>query len=128
MKKDQRSQVYAMYGGRCAYCGVELLKGWHVDHKEPIRRKQIYDQKLRRWVNSREMVHPERDCIENKVPACQSCNINKHSLDLEQFRSLIYGFMKHLNELSTQYKVAKRYGLVTEDIKPIKFYFESFNP
>lgn len=32
--------------------------------------------------------------------------------------------MKHLNEVSTQYKIAKRYGLVTEDIKPIVFYFE----
>lgn len=58
------------------------------------------------------------------MPACASCNINKHSMSLEEFRMLIEGFMKHLNELNTQYKIAKRYGLVIEDIKPIVFYFE----
>src|ERR1035437_1582017 len=61
----------------------------------------------------------------NQKPACASCNINKHSLSLEEFRSLIQGFMKYLNQLKTQYKIAKRYGLVKEDIKPIIFYFES---
>jgi hypothetical protein len=45
-------------------------------------------------------------------------------MSLEEFRSLIQGFMKHLNELNTQYKIAKRYGLVIENIKPIVFYFE----
>jgi hypothetical protein len=35
--------------------------------------------------------------------------------------------MKHLNEVSTQYKIAKRYGLVVETIKPIKFYFEEYS-
>lgn len=33
--------------------------------------------------------------------------------------------MKHLNELNTQYKIAKRYGLVVENVKPVVFYFES---
>jgi len=35
--------------------------------------------------------------------------------------------MKHLNKINTQYKIAKRYGLVQENIKPIQFYFEKFN-
>ena len=45
-------------------------------------------------------------------------------MSLEEFRDLITGFMKHLNEINTQYKIAKRYGLVSETIKPIVFYFE----
>lgn len=28
---------------------------------------------------------------------------------------------------NTQYKIAKRYGLVTENIKPVVFYFETVN-
>jgi hypothetical protein len=35
--------------------------------------------------------------------------------------------MKHLNEVSTQYKIAKRYGLVTENEIEVIFYFEKIN-
>ena len=45
-------------------------------------------------------------------------------MKLEDFRQLIAGFMKHLNERNTQYKIAKRYGLVMEHEKPVVFYFE----
>lgn len=72
----------------------------------------------------REVQVPNRDCFENCMPACASCNINKHQMSLEDFRNLISGFMKHLNERNTQYKIAKRYGLVQEVDKEIKFYFE----
>jgi len=48
-------------------------------------------------------------------------------MSLEDFRNLISGFMKHLNEISTQYKIAKRYGLIHETPKPIVFYFEKPN-
>ncbi len=34
--------------------------------------------------------------------------------------------MKHLNERNTQYKIAKRYGLVVEEEKPVVFYFEQY--
>jgi len=60
------------------------------------------------------------------MPACASCNINKHALKLEDFRQLVAGFMKHLNERNTQYKIAKRYGLVREHDKPVVFYFEQY--
>ncbi len=45
-------------------------------------------------------------------------------MKLEDFRQLVAGFMKHLNERNTQYKIAKRYGLVVEHEKPVVFYFE----
>lgn len=135
-KKD-REIIFNKYGGRCAYCGDELIKGWHVDHLEPIIRDKIWEpayiahrgtpsEVLRpaRWVD-KGCRRPELDCIENKMPSCASCNLNKHSFTLEGFRDCIMGYMKHLNEISTQYKVAKRYGLVKEEIKPIVFYFET---
>lgn len=49
-------------------------------------------------------------------------------MSLENFRQLVAGFMKHLNERSTQYKIAKRYGLVQEVEKEIQFYFETYKP
>lgn len=148
-KKD-RQIIFEKYNGHCAYCGCVLTKGWHVDELLPVKRKYKYvrshwlnvitgeatqsERAIRRnptewnYVPTRTIPdgyeNPENLNIENQMPACQSCNINKHSLSLEEFRSLIQGFMKHLNELNTQYKIAKRYGLVIEDIKPIVFYFE----
>lgn len=149
-KKQQRELIFNKYNGRCAYCGTELQKGWHVDEIEPVRRNRkwippqfvhkvtglpkqnkadiVYNNPDYEWREGRWVadgcIHPERFNLDNQMPACASCNINKHSSSLEDFRSLIQGFMKHLNEVSTQYKIAKRYGLVTEDIKPIVFYFE----
>lgn len=135
-KKQQRELIYNKYDGRCAYCGTELQKGWHVDELMPVRRgweyikgddgNLIWDAKKRNYKKKRTIMHPERFKFENQMPACPSCNINKHSGSLEQFRALIQGFMKHLNEKNTQYKIAKRYGLVTENVKPIVFYFEKF--
>jgi hypothetical protein len=148
MTKKDREQIRMKYGGRCAYCGCELVKGWHVDEVEPVRRR--YKTVGNTYINPQtkqaashndfengafEYIplktvpngcdHPERFAVENQNPACASCNINKHSMSLEDFRKLIAGFMKHLNEISTQYKIAKRYGLVEEVTKPVVFYFET---
>jgi 5-methylcytosine-specific restriction endonuclease McrA len=149
--KKNREIIFNKYNGRCAYCGCELQKGWHVDELLPVHRKRkfvkagfynkksglIKERSIRamgnpdyewrdsKWVSDG-MKYPERLNINNQMPACPSCNINKHSMSLEDFRSLISGFMKHLNEVSTQYKIAKRYGLITETIKPIVFYYEIF--
>ena len=111
--KQKREIIFNKYLGRCAYCGDELQKGWHVDELLPIRRNP-----------DGSCLHPERLHIDNQMPACPSCNINKHSMNLEEFRKLIEGFRKHLNEVSTQYKISKRYGLVMEVIKPVVFHFE----
>jgi 5-methylcytosine-specific restriction endonuclease McrA len=134
MTKTDRQIIYDKYNGHCAYCGCKLEKGWHVDELLPVRRypvhikdvngEDIWDKKRHRWKERFVMENPENFNKDNQMPSCASCNINKHSMSLEDFRWLIQGFMKHLNELNTQYKIAKRYGLVKEDIKPIVFYFE----
>ena len=142
MQKKDRQIIFEKYGGRCAYCGCELEKGWHVDELEPCRRLYTFEpghwskgyingmsDKGVKWIPARDVFvgyeHPERLHIDNQMPACASCNINKHSDSLEGFRALIQGFRKHLNEVNTQYKISKRYGLVQEIDKPIVFYFET---
>lgn len=136
-KKQTRQLIYQKFGGRCAYCGEELNGKFHVDEVEPCCRsweyvkdengKRIYDSDRRDWKMKLVYLYPERLHVDNQFPACASCNINKHSDSVEGFRKLIQGFMKHLNQVSTQYKIAKRYGLVKEDIKPVVFYFETYN-
>ena len=152
MTKSDREAVRMKYNNRCAYCGCELVKGWHVDELLPVRRNYKWvnghyalpdgtpvrsnsfteeegiDRGIK-WVESKQVpdgcMHPERLHIDNQMPACASCNINKHSMSLEEFRAMITGFINSLNQYNTQYKIAKRYGLIQETIKPVVFYFET---
>jgi len=125
-KKD-RKIIFNKYDGHCAYCGDLLQKGWHVDEMLAVKRNHKYDKSKQKFVWDGTYQHPERLNIDNQMPSCPSCNINKHSGTIEDFRNLISGFMKHLNEVNTQYKIAKRYGLVKEEVKPVVFFFEKFN-
>ena len=114
LTKQQRQSIKEKYKGRCAYCGDLLGDRWHADHIEPI---------VRNWWNGT-CEHPERNTLANFNPSCPSCNIVKSSMSLDSFRKIIGGFITSLNRDSTQYKFAKRYGLVEESAKEVKFYFE----
>lgn len=114
LTKKQREELKQKYGGRCAYCGCELPKRWHADHIEPVKR-------LGGKVN-----FPERHYMDNLNPSCSSCNIQKHSETLENFRWNIENFINSLNSYHNQYKFAKKFGLVQETGKKVVFYFEQF--
>lgn len=116
MKKSDREKIYNKYGGRCAYCGKELEKGWHVDHIKPI---------VRDLRNKSKCEFPEREVIENYNPSCPSCNRLKSSMSIEQFRNNIAKMVDSLNNYSVQYQVCKRYGLVEETNCKVVFYFEN---
>lgn len=118
-RKQERELIYNKYGGRCAYCGYQLQKGWHMDHLEPVKRYMRGGHKERR--------NPNNDTVKNKMPSCPSCNINKHSMSLERFRKVIAGYVTSLQEYSVQYRMAKKYGLVKETENPVKFYFENYD-
>ena len=135
MRKQEREIVFNKYKGRCAYCGQELQKGWHVDELLPIRRAWKYKYKENGQmmfdknynpVKEHYLLHPEHLNIDKQMPSCPSCNINKHSMSLEEFRNLIENFTTSLNRDSTQYKIAKRYGLVKESKHPVIFHFETY--
>lgn len=77
-----------------------------------------------RHLNTGEFIYKERDCEENLVPSCASCNRDKSSMPLESWRRIIKGHIVSLNRDSTQYKIAKRYGLISEPDIEVKFWFE----
>ena len=114
LTKEQRNTLHQKYNGKCAYCGCDLSKRWHADHIEPI---------VRNWMDGT-CEKPENENFENLNPACPSCNIQKNSYSLEQFRENIKEFVGSLNKYSTQYKFAKKYGLIEETEIEVKFYFE----
>ena len=146
LKKSEREIVFNKYSGRCAYCGCELGKGWHVDHiKAVVRRKkrvaghwsegyhpgmseqEIIDNGVK-WVDEKYVFDryekPNNHCLENMMPSCAACNIQKHSQSVEDFRKNIEGFINSLNQYYSIYRFAKKYGLVEETNKPVVFYFE----
>jgi 5-methylcytosine-specific restriction endonuclease McrA len=134
-----RKSIWEKSGGKCWYCGCDLPeKGWHIDHFEPIGRrppeiKYVYSDDDGRINRKREEVkrfpsHPERDHIDNLVPACQSCNRIKGMNSIEGFRQQITRFVNSLNRYSIQYKFAKRYGLILETKNPVVFWFERMAP
>jgi 5-methylcytosine-specific restriction endonuclease McrA len=112
---NQRDTIQLKYNNKCAYCGNELQKLWHIDHIEPI---------VRNIDGTCENPHLKKD-INNLNPSCPSCNIMKNSNSLERFRVIIKQFVNSLNEYSTQYKFAKKYGLIQENNIEVKFYFET---
>jgi hypothetical protein len=114
MKKIDRELIFNKFDGKCAYCGDPLKKGWHVDELLPVRRNK-----------DGTCMHPERFNIDNQMPSCPGCNIQKNSYTLEQFRENIKQFVNSLNQYSTQYKFAKKYGLVSETDIQVKFHFET---
>lgn len=124
MKKSTRDAVFKKFDGKCYLCGCELRPGWHIEHLVPCRRKYRLDKQTKKWVADG-FENPEANHIDNLMPACASCNINKHSMDIETYRQQIQNFMDHLNNISTQYKLAKRFGLVQETGKSVVFYFET---
>lgn len=114
--------VFNKYGGKCAYCGNELVKGWHADHIIPLRRSTpIIVSPKNKWQAK------GSDSIENYNPACASCNINKRDRGIEDFRIFISNFLHSLNTRSIPYIFLKRYGLIEETNKPVIFYFETLN-
>jgi len=110
-----RDELSAKTNGRCGYCGEPLQKGWHKDHMEPVEK----------YPGTNIMKYPERDNDDNLIASCPSCNINKHSMSIEEFRAAIKQYVTSLNKRMVQYQMAKKYGLIRENIPfEITFYFE----
>lgn len=106
--KKVREKVYKMYDGHCAYCGCEIdYKEMQVDHV-----KSLY------WNGG-------TDEISNYKPACRMCNFYKSTMGIDAFREQLSTIPKRL-EKEFIYRMARKYGLIEEVAKDIKFYYERF--
>ena len=106
ISKKLRQEVYDKYNGHCAYCGKEIeIKDMQVDHLAPV-------------------YHGGTDTIDNLMPSCRRCNHYKRSASLEVFRSNISKIPEKLMRDSYIFKVGVDYGLFSNEVKDIIFYFE----
>lgn len=125
--KEQRIKIYSKYNGKCAYCGCDiLLNNMQIDHVIPQRNFE-WHIKNRHFKVPDFLKHLTIDDLNNEdnlLPSCRVCNGWKSTSDLELFRSELEVQTKRLNERSSNYRIAKKYGLIEEINNPIIFYFE----
>lgn len=123
LTKNQRETLRGMFGGLCAYCGQPLGDKWHADHVAPVERKLT-------WVRGKGLVptgklhRPENDTVANLMPACPPCNIDKHSMSLENWRGKLARSLEVLANNQPTYRHARRFGLLQETPQPVVFHFE----
>ena len=114
--KKIRLRVYEKYNHRCAYCGCALeYKNMQVDHLASVYTNTDIHHK---------MTDTEMYDISNLMPACRQCNFYKNTLTLEEYRKRLKDTMWGNLKKEFNYKLAIKYGLIIENDKPIKFYFE----
>lgn len=131
LTKIQREELKQKYGGHCAYCGEVLSDKWHADHFEPVVRDFTWEKGESGFLVAKqtgEMKNPHHDHIDNMMPSCILCNLNKSSIPLEKWREVLENYINGLNNHGkyAMYQHAKRFGLVVETKKPVIFYFERF--
>ncbi len=129
MAKINRQEILDKFSGHCAYCGEEIdLKKMQVDHVIP---QYLFDRKFDMQKKApkflKHLNESNKDHVDNLFPACRVCNNWKNTHSLEQFRKEIGEQIRRLNEYNSNYRFAKRYGLIQETPKKIVFYFETLN-
>jgi len=113
LTKEERHQVYEIFGGRCAYCGCKINENnFEADHLEPVRELDG------------EMLNPENDDISNFFPSCKSCNRLKGSLPIEYFRKKIEDQLRQFNEYNSHFRLMIRFNLIKPTPHKVRFYFE----
>lgn len=111
LSKAQRESVRVKFGGKCAYCGVDLDAKFNVDHMSPVCR-----------------AHMQRNfdvnAMSNLMPSCFSCNNYKMSYDLEGFRRQLEDQVRMARAYSVNFRLAERFGMIQVVSSKVNFYFE----
>ena len=111
-----RLSLYEKYNHKCAYCGCDLeYKDMQIDHI-----KSFYTNTDIKQTMTEEEMYSE----ENMMPTCRQCNFYKSTMDLETFRQRLSGTLMSNLQKTFQYRLALKYGLIKEHIRPVTFYFE----
>lgn len=124
--KINRVEVYNKCRGHCGYCGEKIkIEDMQVDHIIPQRNFLSHiDRKFRVPGFLSHLTFLDVHHIDNLLPTCRVCNKWKSVYDLETFRSELTAQLMRLNVSSPNYRLAKRYNMVSETPHPIVFYFE----
>lgn len=132
LTKKQRAELREMFGGRCAYCGVELNGKWHGDHVEPLYRQPGYVRKGFRdivpdVIVKARLLRPHNDRDDNLFPACIPCNIDKGVESIEDWREWLQeGMVRTMRDNIANFRHAERFRRLTINTEPIVFWLETY--
>lgn len=88
----KRELVWKKSGGRCWYCGMKMPPDcFTIDHVIP--RSTLPNL----W-------HRTRDCVNNLVPACRTCNEAKGDGSIEELRVLIESVYRGAERVTFQFE------------------------
>lgn len=117
ISKNMRLQIWEKYNHHCAYCGCDLkYEEMQVDHIESVYISSMKNQ----------CKDTQNDEIDNLMPSCRMCNYYKSVGGIGSFRRNLQETLMRNVRRPFDYRLAVKYGLVVEEVKPIKFYFEQF--
>lgn len=121
--KRQKDALRAKFGGRCAYCGGELDR-MHADHMDPVTRIDRDCMGRPLPAEERRLIHPDRNVVDNMMPACPPCNLHKGGYKLEQWREYLQRSAEIVRKQTSTFRAGERFGVITVSDAPIVFYFE----
>lgn len=121
--KKQRAALRAKFGGRCAYCGG-LLDKMQADHLAPVTRITMDPWSRPLPAAERRLLNPERNVVDNMMPACPPCNNSKGGYSLEGWRDLISRSAEIVAREKPIFRAGVRFGRITVSQEPVVFYFE----
>jgi 5-methylcytosine-specific restriction endonuclease McrA len=124
--KIDRILIYNKFNGHCAYCGEKIdIKDMQVDHIIPQRNFLMHIKNKYKVPNFlKHLTESDKNHIDNLLPSCRVCNKWKDAFDLELFRHELEQQTKRLDGVSSNYRIAKKYGLIQETDNKVVFYFE----
>ena len=99
--KQERGLIFNKYGGKCAFCGTDLEKGWHISPLIPSEIVITDEGRLRK----------SNDEIGNKLPSCKSCDLSRIQLSygektmtVEHFKKSIWFSFNQMLKSNPDYK------------------------
>lgn len=73
-----RAAIFRSYKEKCAYCGRRIQqRDMHIDHIVPANRGEIADEEKKAYIAELEEQNFIVDSIENYLPSCGACNLDK---------------------------------------------------
>lgn len=130
MKKELRQRVYAKYENKCGYCGYSInYSDMQVDHIIP--QNEFISHIKNQFRIPAFLTHLKIEDVnnfDNLMPTCRVCNNWKGAHTLEGFRKEISEQIERLNNYSSNYRMAKKYNLISEHPKQVIFFFEQTIP
>ena len=129
LSKNKREILKMKFGGKCAYCGHELVSRWQADHIEPVNRESKWVRQLdgrMKCVPTGVMGNPENDHEDNLIPACAACNNDKFNMSLRQWRKRLEDLPGVCERNHSAYRHAVRFGLIVPAPKKVVFHFETY--